>query len=237
MYPVTGASGGAMRRPATASEAAPVCPLWAAAHTGQSGVPPTVGRKSIRQLRGAYEAVRPSVECVRRVRVRKHSRRVCDRWSGAQPAGHSGPAVYRRTYLGRESPPSWRCASRATGACGWCGAAGSRAACCTAAPRPRLRGSTRPAHRATVGTVASTDGRQPQTQKQTCADSGSVRAVPTGRLRPLPHTAAVLRRYCIGAHRHCVLLPARTRPHVAQTRPPPAQALTVHGNGPRTAGS
>jgi hypothetical protein len=34
-----------------------------------------------------------------------------------------------------------------------------------------------------------------------------------------------------------VLPPARTRPHVAQTRPPPAQALTVHGNGPRTAGS
>jgi hypothetical protein len=54
--------------------APPVCPLWAAAHTGQSGVPPTVGSKSIRRLRGAYEAVRPSVECVRLVRVRPCAR-------------------------------------------------------------------------------------------------------------------------------------------------------------------
>jgi hypothetical protein len=190
------------------------------------------GSTPVRGVRAACARAQALTACVRSLERRTAS-------------GACGPTVYRRTYLGRESPPSWRCASRATGACGWSGAAGSRAACCTSAPRPRLRSSTvRPTRdsrhcglirRSPTVFQPPTANHKHESKHAPIPDLYEP-YLPDG-LRPLPHTAAVLRRYCGGAHRHRVLPPARTRPHVAQTRPPPAQALTVHGNGPRTAGS
>ena len=186
-----------MRRPATASEAAPpVCPLWAAAHTGQSGVPPTVGNKSIRQLRGAYEAVRPSMECVRRMRVRPCARAqaltACVRSlerrtaSGALRPGRIPTYVpweriaaqlemrepcHRSMRLVRRSWKSrcvlYRCSS----------------------PSPTWQHPCGP--HATVGTVASSDGRQPPTATaNTKANMRRFRICTSRTYRTAPTTAA-----------------------------------------------